>query len=136
ALAGCNLVLLIVDATQRQRAIDPFVLDMVRRTKTPVFLLLNKIDLIDKRDLLPLINEFRKLHDFREIIPISALKGQGLDVLMDRLVEALPEGPHYFPDDEITDQPARFMAAEIIRERVLLATGEEVPYATTVVIDQ
>src|SRR5206468_5487701 len=82
------------------------------------------------------INEWQKLHDFKEIIPISALKRSGLDVLLERVLKMLPEGPRYFPDDQTTDQPARFMAAEIIREQVLLATKEEVPYSTTVIVEQ
>ena len=102
-----------------------------------MFLLLNKIDLLrDKKKLLPIIEEYRKLHDFREVIPMSGLKKEGLDVLLDAIVNALPAGPAYFPEDQITDQPARFMAAEIIREQVLLNTKEEVPHATTVIVEQ
>jgi GTP-binding protein Era len=97
---------------------------------------LNKIDLVRPKDrLLPLIEEYRKLHAFKEVIPISALKRDGLDVLLAKVISALPAGPAYFPEDQITDQPARFMAAEIIREQVLLATEEEIPYATTVLVD-
>jgi GTP-binding protein Era len=99
---------------------------------------LNKIDLLrgNKEKLLPMIESYRKLYDFQEVIPLSARKREGLDVLLEKVVRALPEGPHYFPEDQVTDQPARFMAAEIIREQVLLETSEEVPYATTVVIEQ
>ena len=85
---------------------------------------------------MPIIDQWRKLHDFREIIPISALKRNGLDVVLDRVLEALPQGPKYFPEDQITDQPVRFMAAEIIREQVLRDTQEELPYSTTVVVDE
>ncbi|MGE5205572.1 MAG: GTPase Era [Chlamydiota bacterium] len=148
ALEGCNLVLLIADASKRggghfadkeRRAnagLDDHVLRLIRQAGTPVFLLLNKIDLVQKGELLPLIERYRKLYDFKEIVPISARKRDGLDVLLDSIVVALPEGPRYFAEDELTDQPARFMAGEIIREQVLLATGEEVPYSTTVIIDQ
>jgi GTP-binding protein Era len=138
ALEGCQLVLLIVDATRKFGSGDQIVLDMVKKSGTPAFLLLNKIDLLrrEKEKLLPMIDEYRRLHDFKEIIPLSALKREGLDVLMEKVVQALPEGPRYFPEDQITDQPVRFMAAEIIREQLLLATSEEVPYATTVVIEQ
>lgn len=138
ALEGCALVLLIVDATRKFGPSDEFVLDLVRRSKTPCFLLLNKIDLLrgNKEKLLPMIESYRKLYDFQEVIPLSARKREGLDVLLEKVVRALPEGPHYFPEDQLTDQPTRFMAAEIIREQVLLATSEEVPYATTVVIEQ
>jgi len=82
------------------------------------------------------MEQFSRLHDFREIIPISARKPQGLDVLLRKLISALPEGPPYFPEDQVTDQPVRFMAAELIREQVLLATSEEVPHSVTVVVEQ
>jgi len=137
ALEGCDLILLIVDVTKRFTAADEFVLHMAKPSGTPVYLLLNKIDLLkDKGKLLPIIEEYRKLQDFKEVIPLSALKRDGLDLLLDHLVAALPAGPRYFPEDQITDQPARFMAAEIVREQVLLDTQEEVPYATTVVVEQ
>jgi GTP-binding protein Era len=112
--------------------------DLVNRANKPAFLLLNKIDLLhgEKLKLLPLIEHYSKLQEFREIIPISARKRQGLDVLIKKLVAVLPTGPAYFPEDQITDQPARFMAAELIREQVLLATKEEVPHSVTVVIEQ
>ena len=137
ALEGCDLILLIVDLTKRLGAEDEFALKMAQQTGTPVFLLLNKVDLLrDKKALLPIIEDYRNRHDFKEVIPLSALKKEGLDLLLEELVEALPAGPRYFSEDQITDQPVRFMAAEIIREQVLLATKEEVPYATTVVVDQ
>ena len=137
ALEGCDLLLLIVDVTQRFGQGDQFSLEMAKKTGTPVFLLLNKIDLLTHKDkLLPIIEQYRKLYDFREIIPLSARKQQGLDILLEKVVQNLPVGKPYFPEDQITDQPVRFMVAEIIREQVLLATSEEVPYATTVVIDQ
>jgi len=97
---------------------------------------LNKIDLIrEKSKLLPLIEEFRQLYDFAQVIPLSALKRNGIEELLKTILAALPAGPAYFPEDEITDQPARFMAAESIREQVLLNTSEEIPYATTVIVD-
>jgi GTP-binding protein Era len=138
ALEGCNLLLLIADVTRRFGRDDEFVLDMAKKSGTPVFLLLNKIDLLrgEKGKLLPIIDEYRKLYDFKEIIPLSARKREGFDVLLGKMIVSLPEGPRYFPEDQITDQPTRFMVAEIIREQVLLETSEEVPYATTVVIEQ
>jgi GTPase len=138
ALNGCQLVLLIVDVTRKSAQADDFVLTMAKKSRTPVFLLLNKIDLLrgTKDKLLPIIDEYRKLHDFREIIPLSARKREGLDVLLEKVIRFLPKGPRYFPEDQITDQPVRFMVAEIIREQILLETSEEVPYATTVVIEQ
>ena len=136
ALEGCNLLLLIVDATERFGAGDEFVLDLAKRTGLPVFLLLNKVDRLDKRNLLPLIAQYKDRHDFTEVIPISALKQSGLDVLLKAAIQVLPEGPRYFPKDQFTDQPERFLVAELIREQVLLTTAQEVPYATTVLIDQ
>lgn len=138
ALEGCDAVLVIVDAARKNDTQDKFLFNLLPRAETPALLLLNKIDLLrgEKLKLLPLIEQFSRLHNFREIIPISARKKQGLDVLLDKLVKTLPEGPRYFPEDQITDQPARFMAAELIREQVLLATSEEVPHSVTVIIEQ
>jgi GTPase len=136
ALEGCDLVLVIMDVTRKLDPRDEFALDLLRRTGVKAFLVLNKVDVIrEKSKLLPLIEQYRKLYDFAEVIPISALKRNGLDVLLEAVISALPAGPAYFPEDQITDQPARFMAAEIIREQVLLNTSEEIPYATTVLIE-
>ena len=136
-LEGADLLLLIADVTQRLGPADQFVLDIARKAGTPVFLLLNKIDLLAQKDkLLPLIDEYRKLHNFKEVIPLSARKKQGLDILLERVLANLPEGQPYFPSDQLTDQPMRFMVVEVIREQVLLDTSEEVPYATTVTIDE
>ena len=136
AMEGCDLILLLADVTQKSGAEDQFVLNLAKQTGRPLILLLNKIDRIAKSRLLPIIDQWRRLYGFSEIIPISALKKNGLDVLLDRLVEALPKGPRYFPEDHITDQPMRFMVAEAIREQVLLDTKEEIPYSTTVVIER
>ena len=138
ALEGCDVVLMIADAAKKTDSSDQFLPDLVKRSNTPAFLLLNKIDLLkgEKRKLLPLIEQYAALRRFQEIIPISARRREGLDVLLDRLIRALPEGPHYFPEDQVTDQPSRFMAAELIREQVLFATSEEVPHSTTVMVEQ
>ncbi|HLZ42404.1 MAG TPA: GTPase Era [Candidatus Sulfotelmatobacter sp.] len=136
AMEGCDLVLVIMDVTRKLDPRDEFALELLKRSGTKAFLILNKIDVIrEKSKLLPLIEGYRSLYDFAEVIPISALKRNGLDVLLDRVLQALPAGPAYFPEDQVTDQPARFMAAEIIREQVLLNTSEEIPYATTVIVD-
>ena len=138
ALNGSDLALIIADAAKKSDVVDDFLLNVMKGAKTPVFLLLNKIDLLrgGKQQLLPLIEKYSKLRDFREVIPISARKREGLDLLLDKVIHALPEGPHYFPEGQITDQPARFMASELIREQVLFATSEEVPHSTTVMIEQ
>jgi len=136
ALEGCDLVLVIMDVTRKFDPRDQFALDLLQQSGTKAFLILNKIDLLrDKSKLLPVIEEYRKLYDFKQVIPISALKRSGLDVLLKEVISALPQGPAYFPADQVTDQPARFMASEIIREQVLMETEEEIPYATTVVVD-
>jgi GTP-binding protein Era len=137
-MEGCDLILLIADAASRHSHPEPFVLEMVKRSKTPAFLLLNKIDRLvgNKSRLLLLIDEYRRRHEFRQIIPISARKRQGFEVLLAKLMEALPQGPKYFPEDQVTDQPVRFMIAEAIREQILHETSEEVPYSTTVQIEQ
>jgi GTP-binding protein Era len=136
ALEGCDLVLMLMDVTRKPDQRDEFALDLLRRTGAKAFLILNKIDLIpEKSRLLPLIEKNRSLYHFSEVFPISALKRKGLDHLLETVLNALPAGPEYFPEDEITDQPARFMASEIIREQVLLNTSEEIPYATTVVVE-
>jgi GTPase len=137
ALDGCDLILLIVDATAKFGHSDEIVLEMVKRSKTPAFLLLNKADLFrsDKAKLLPIIEAYAKLHQFQQVIPLSARKPEGVDLLLQKLVEALPKGPKYFTDDQVTDQPVRFMVGELIREQVLIETSEEVPYSTTVMIE-
>jgi GTP-binding protein Era len=137
ALEGCDLVLLIMDATRKLDQRDEFAIQMLKHSPAKVSLVLNKVDLLrgGKSKLLPLIEEYKKLYSFHDIIPISALKRDGLDILLKQVTAALPAGPPYFPPDHITDQPARFMAAEIIRERVLIETEEELPYATTVIVE-
>jgi GTP-binding protein Era len=136
ALETCDLVWLIVDATDKFGTGEQAALNLAKSSGHPVFLLLNKIDLIQKDKLLPLIAQWKERFDFREIIPISALRRDGMERLLEAALDQLPPGPQYFPEDEITDQPLRFFSAEIIREQVLLATKEEIPYATTVIVDQ
>ncbi len=136
ALESRDLVLLIVDVTQKFGVGDRFSLDLLKKAGGPAFLLLNKIDLIEKGKLLPIIAEWSRQHEFKEIIPISAAKRDGLELLLDKVIENLPEGPRYFPKDQLTDQPERFLAAEIVREKVLFDTAEEVPYAATVIVER
>ena len=153
ALEARDLVLVLVDATRRVRlegardrergtgagswaSEDEFLFTMVRKLDCPVFLVLTKIDLVPKDQLLPIIDALAKQHNFAEVIPVSARKRDGLDLLLRKIVEALPTGERYFPKDQYTDQPTRFMVAELIRERILVETGEEVPYASAVVIER
>jgi len=118
------------------KAEDDFSLQLVKKLDCPVILVLNKIDALPKSALLPLIAHWTSLHTFADVIPISAKKKEGLELLLDKVVARLPEGQRYFPKNQLTDQPERFLAAEIIREKILLLTGEEVPYAAAVVIER
>ncbi len=137
ALAERDLLLYLADATRPFRADDAKSAGLLKGSSTPVLLVLNKIDrLKNKAALLALIERYKSLYDFAEYIPISARTGDGIDVLRDAIVGRLPEGPPYFPPDHITDQPERFLAAELIREKILCETREEVPHAVAVVIDR
>jgi GTP-binding protein Era len=157
ALESRDVVLLMVDATrhldlpqlelhkedsagkQKKKpggSEDAFVFELIGKLDCPVFLVINKIDLLTRETLAPLIAQLSALHPFAEVFPISARKGDGLERLTAKLVEYLPEGQRYFPKDQYTDQPERFLVAELIRERILQETGEEVPYASAVAIER
>ncbi len=125
-----------LDRDHGWRSEDEFVLNLVRKLDCPVFLVINKIDLIRREQLLPLIDSLMKQFKFAEVVPVSARKRDGLDALLEKLVDYLPQGERYFPPDQFTDQPERFLVAELIRERILMETGEEVPYASAVVIER
>jgi GTPase len=122
--------------SRRETSQDAFVFQLIRKLDCPVFLLINKIDLIPRSALLPLITQLSSLHNFAEVIPISARKGDGLDRLVEKLIGVLPVGQRYFPKDQFTDQPERFLVAELIREKILTETGEEVPYASAVIVER
>jgi GTP-binding protein Era len=137
ALLGVDVVGLIRDASVSTGNGDRFVLDLVKRSEKPALLLLNKIDkLEDKSALLPLMDWYRNEHEWREIIPISALKEEMTDVLMDAFLRHLPEGEPIFSEDELTDQTLRVLVSEIVREQVLHSTGDEIPYVTAVVTER
>ncbi|MGJ5818534.1 GTPase Era [Paludibaculum fermentans] len=137
ALEERDLLLYLIDGTRRPGPEDEKSLELIKDTGTKVFALFNKIDLIDKKnDLLPVIEAFSKLREFTEYFPISAETGEGLEVLRAAILEQMPVGPAYYPEDYITDQPERFMAAEIIREKILLTTRQEVPHSVAVLVDE
>jgi GTP-binding protein Era len=115
---------------------DEFLFGLVRKLDCPVFLVLTKIDLVAKERLLPLIDSLTRQFNFAQVIPVSARKRDGLDILVRKIVDALPSGERFYPKDQYTDQPQRFMVAELIRESILAETGEEVPYASAVVIER
>jgi GTPase len=130
-----DILLMLVDATSAVHHQDIFLIEALAEINIPVFLVINKIDLIEKQTLLPLIDKFRTLYDYKEIIPVSAVKGDGIDDLLETIKNNLPEGPQYFAEDAFTDASERFIAAEFIREKIMLLTAQEVPYATAVEID-
>jgi GTP-binding protein Era len=136
ALTERDLAVLIVDASERFGHGDEFAVGLLKEYAPRTILALNKIDRIKKLKLLPLMERYSQLYNFEEIIPISALRGEGLTELLDALVRLLPEGPQYFPPEMYTDQPERFLASEIVREKVIFHTRQELPYATAVVIDE
>jgi GTPase len=135
ALEGIDILSLIVDASVEFGAGDRFSIEWVRRFHGPVFLLLNKVDRIHKQLLLPLIERYNKEFDFAEIFPISALTGAGCLDLVNSWMALLPEGPPHFPPDQFTDQPERFLAAELVREKAILIARQEVPHAIAVLVD-
>jgi GTP-binding protein Era len=129
-----DVILMLAEATEKPGAGDRFIIETLSKVKTPVFLLINKVDLIEKQRLLPLMQEYSGLHSFAEIIPISALKND-LGDLLDTILKHLPQGPKYFPDDQLTDQPERFIVAELVREKIFELTKEEIPYSSAVIIE-
>jgi GTP-binding protein Era len=136
AMREMDVLGLVVDATEPPGKGDRFVLDLVKDVKAPVFLLLNKIDLIRKSKLLPIIERYHREGVFAEIVPISASTGDNVDRLERAIIDRLPEGERLYPDDFVTDKPERFFAAEIVREKLLQFTYSVIPFASAVVIDR
>jgi len=136
AEADVNLFLVEASAMSKPTAKDVDILNQLLLAAKPIILAINKVDLLEKRLLLPLIDAYRKLHGFVDIIPISAMKAENLDALEQVIVKQLPTGPAFYPQDALTEHPERFFVGEIIREKILLNYGEEVPYSTAVVIDE
>jgi GTPase len=132
-----DLLLFVADAHRTFGEEDRKALDVARKTSAPVILVLNKVDLLkDKALLLPLIEQYKACFEFADYVPVSSVRKVGLDELLKVIVARLPEGPSYFPEDHVTDQPERFLAAELVREKVLLATRQEVPHSTTVTVEK
>lgn len=130
-----DLVFFLVEATERPGAGDRYVIERLKERQIPVILVINKVDLVQKAKLLPLIDAYRQMHSFLEIVPISALTGDGVDRLVELALKAMPEGPVYFKDDMVTDQPMQVLAAELIREKILYRTRDELPFAVAVQIE-
>lgn len=135
-LKGVDFAVYVVDASVPLGTGDEYVLEIIRQSNIPCILALNKIDLISKEDILLKIAKFSKLANFKEIIPISALHSENTSKLVDLIFKDLPQGPMYYPEDEVTDQPERFIVAELIREKLLNLTREEVPHSLAVVVEQ
>jgi len=135
SLGQVDLAVWLVDVTEEYGPGDRYVAEVLRRSGKPVLLALNKIDLVAKPKLLPLIDHYRRLMDFVDVVPLSALTGDNVELVAERLVAHLPEGAPLYPEDFLTDQPERFFVAEMIREQILRQTREEIPYSTAVVVD-
>jgi GTPase len=130
-----DLVFFLVQATAGVGAGDRYVLEHLKERASPVVLVINKVDLVQKRRLLPLIDAYQHMHEFAEIVPISALTGNGVDRLLDLALRFMPAGPVYFKDDMVTDQPMQVLAAELIREKILQKTRDELPFSVAVQIE-
>lgn len=135
AIREVDAVLFMIAADQKRGKGDDFIIERLKDSHSPVYLVINKIDKVHPDDLLGIIEDYRQQMDFKEIIPISATEGNNFDTLMTTLVDQMPEGPQYFPDDQITDHPEYFIVSELIREKVLLLTRDEVPHSVAVVVD-
>lgn len=135
ALEDVDVIIYLVEAIKKIKD-EEFIIQNLKKVKCPVILGINKVDIVRKDNLLPLIDEYSKAFLFKEIIPLSATKGEGIDELLKIVIELLPEGPKYFPEDILTDQAERFIVAEIIREKVFELTRQEIPYSTAVVVEK
>lgn len=135
SLREVDAVCFMISADQKRGRGDDFIMERLRNSKIPVFLLINKIDKIHPDKLLEIIDDYAGQMDFKEVVPISATEGNNVERMMDLLESRMPEGPQYFPDDQVTDHPEYFIVSELIREKVLMLTRDEVPHSVAVVID-
>lgn len=136
ALSDVDVILLLIEADGSSSEDDAYIIGNLRETKTPVLLVINKIDSVPKPSLLSLMDRYATLYPFQALIPASALTGDGLDILEKEIIRLLPPGPQYFPEDQVTDVPERFLASELVREKVFNMCGEEIPYAVAVVVEE
>jgi len=135
-LKEVDVICFLIEADRPDHEENEFILENLKKVSSPVFLVINKIDRVPKGNLLPIMERYSHLHPFEQIIPISALLAEGVEVLVEELLTLLPEGPRLFPEDMVTDQTERFLVAELIREKVFHLTREEIPYATAVVVEE
>ncbi|MBO6177968.1 MAG: GTPase Era [Selenomonadaceae bacterium] len=136
ALKEVDAVFFVVDATEKFGAGEKYILERLEKTSRPVILIINKVDLTEKTALLPIMENYRKAYDFKAIIPISAKEGENLEALLSEVKKYLPEGPKYYPEDFVTDQPERLIVAELIREKILQLTRDEVPHSVAVEVEE
>ncbi len=134
-LKEVDLILYMVEAGKGVDKGDRFVMEKMGKVSTPVILCINKVDLVKRDSLLPLIAAYTDLRSFQQVIPLSALNNEGMETLISLLLDALPEGPRYFPEDTLTDMPERFIAAEMVREKIFRALQHEIPYSVAVLVD-
>src|SRR5262249_33980940 len=131
-----DVLVLMADATVLQPHADSLLIEKAKRFSGKTILALNKVDKLPKQKLLPLMDAFLKAHPFVAMVPVSALKGEGCDKLVGEVLRLLPENPPYFPEDQVTDQPERFLASEIVREKAIALTYHEVPHALAIIVDK
>jgi len=134
-LSEVDLLLFVVESYRLIGGGDEYILSLLKQEKTPVILVLNKIDMVKKGELLPIIEKFSARHSFKDVIPVSAKTGEGVDILLEKIYSCMSPGPRYFPDDIVTDCPERFIVSELIREKVFSFLHEEIPYKTAVDIE-
>lgn len=135
ALREVDVTLFMISADQKRGKGDDFIIERLRKNETPVFLIINKIDKVHPDELLAIIEDYAAQMTFAEIVPISATEGNNFETLMRLVIDQMPEGPQYFPEDQITDHPEYFIVSELVREKVLLLTRDEVPHSVAVVVD-
>lgn len=136
SLNEVDLILFVIDAKEGYGAGDQYIIDRLQNVDSPVFLVINKIDQVHPDELFPLIDFYKDKYSFAEVVPISALQGNNVTTLLDQIIEYMEEGPQYYPSDHITDHPERFIVSELVREKVLHLTREEIPHSVTCVTEQ
>lgn len=136
ALGDADVILFVIDAKRQNPDIEDTILKRLKRIKSTTILVVNKVDLVEKQSLLPLLEHYNQKFEFAHIIPISALTTDGVPVLLEQIETYLPIGPHYFPEDQLSDLPERFFIAETVREKIMLLTQREIPYAAAVVVEE
>lgn len=134
-LSEVDVILFLIDVVDGLGGGDRYIIEQLKQVTTPVFLVMNKIDQVHPEQLLPIIDEYKSLYQFAEVIPVSALNGNNVTTLLEQIGQYLPEGPQYYPEDQVTDHPEQFICAELIREKILHLTREEIPHSIAVYIE-